>query len=74
MSKIPPTKNAQPPKLPALPTPQQIQVADMATIGLWVIQIGDHARAIGAIASQLYNEIDRRQAFINMSKPAPDAK
>ena len=75
MSKIPPTKNAQPPKPPTLPTPQQIQIADAATIGLWVIQINDYCRAIGDIASRLFNEIDKRQAFINsLPKPADPPK
>jgi hypothetical protein len=53
--------------------PQTIQVADMAAIGLMVIQINDHHRAAAAIASQLYNEIERRQAFIN-SLPKSEAE
>jgi hypothetical protein len=55
------------------PAPRQIEIASMEQIALWVVQINDHQRAIGDLATRLLNEVDKRQAYIN-SLPKPEAE
>jgi hypothetical protein len=52
--------------------PQRIEIADDATMALWVVQMNDHLRAAAEIGTRLFNEAGKRQAYIN-SLPKPEA-
>jgi len=58
----------------AAPAPQRIEVADTGTIALWLVQMNDHLRAAGDIATRIFNEVDKRQAFINSLPKAEEPK